>query len=44
MTINNLGRNVKARIPLEKKGSAKKGRALKNPPAVRPSKNKHEAL
>jgi hypothetical protein len=34
-------RNVKARIDLPIKGSAKKGFALKNPPSVRPKKNKH---
>jgi hypothetical protein len=34
-------RNVKAKLPLEVKGGAKKGAALKNPPSVRPKKNKH---
>lgn len=34
-------RNVKAMIPLPIKGDIKKERVLKNPPSLRPSKDKH---
>jgi hypothetical protein len=34
-------RNVKAMVPLPVKGDIKKEEAIKNPPSLRPSKDKH---
>lgn len=34
-------RNVKAKVPLPIKGDIKKETVFKNPPKLRPSKNKH---
>jgi hypothetical protein len=35
------GRNVKAQVPLPVKGDMKTELAIKNPPNLRPSKDKH---